>query len=74
MGRLEHPLVLLHFLWLYAHFAPASMTPDANGYLVQARLGVEADLYDGVTAGLRCVGNVGGGLGCTVAAGVGGTA
>lgn len=31
-------LVLLHFLWLYAHFAPASMSPDANGYLVQARL------------------------------------
>src|SRR3954465_1861174 len=34
-------LVLVHFLWLYAHFAPASMSPDANGYLVQARLMAE---------------------------------
>ncbi len=28
----------LHFLWLTAHLAPAIMSPDANGYVVQARL------------------------------------
>ena len=28
----------LHFLWLTAHLAPAIMSPDAHGYIVQARL------------------------------------
>ena len=28
----------LHFLWIGAHLAPAIMSPDANGYVVQARL------------------------------------
>ncbi|MFM7751856.1 MAG: glycosyltransferase family 39 protein [Opitutaceae bacterium] len=31
-------LTLLHFLWLGWHRAPAIMSPDANGYVVQARL------------------------------------
>ena len=31
-------LALAHFAWLMAHFAPATMSPDANGYIVQARL------------------------------------
>jgi 4-amino-4-deoxy-L-arabinose transferase-like glycosyltransferase len=31
-------LALLHFVWVLAHFAPAIMSPDANGYVVQARL------------------------------------
>jgi 4-amino-4-deoxy-L-arabinose transferase-like glycosyltransferase len=31
-------LAVAHFLWLHAHFAPAAMSPDANGYIVQARL------------------------------------
>lgn len=31
-------LVSLHFIWLTAHLAPAIMSPDANGYIVQARL------------------------------------
>lgn len=31
-------LTVLHFLWLGAHLAPAIMSPDANGYVVQARL------------------------------------
>lgn len=34
-------LALAHFAWLLAHFAPAIMSPDANGYVVQARLIVE---------------------------------
>jgi hypothetical protein len=31
-------LVLAHLAWILAHFAPAIMSPDANGYVVQARL------------------------------------
>lgn len=31
-------LALLHFAWLAAHWAPAIMSPDANGYVAQARL------------------------------------
>ncbi|MBL9210580.1 MAG: glycosyltransferase family 39 protein [Opitutaceae bacterium] len=31
-------LTLLHFLWLTSHLEPAIMSPDANGYVVQARL------------------------------------
>jgi 4-amino-4-deoxy-L-arabinose transferase-like glycosyltransferase len=31
-------LALLLLAWLGAHFAPATMSPDANGYIVQARL------------------------------------
>ncbi len=31
-------LVVVHFLWITAHLAPAIMSPDANGYVVQARL------------------------------------
>jgi 4-amino-4-deoxy-L-arabinose transferase-like glycosyltransferase len=31
-------LALIHLLWLAAHLAPATMSPDANGYVVQARL------------------------------------
>lgn len=31
-------LALLHFLWLTSHLEPAIMSPDANGYVVQARL------------------------------------
>lgn len=31
-------LAVLHLGWLLAHFAPAIMSPDANGYVVQARL------------------------------------
>ena len=31
-------LAAVHFLWLAAHLAPAIMSPDANGYVVQARL------------------------------------
>ena len=31
-------LVVAHFLWVTAHLAPAIMSPDANGYVVQARL------------------------------------
>ena len=31
-------LALALFTWLLAHFAPATMSPDANGYVVQARL------------------------------------
>lgn len=31
-------LGLAHFLWLTAGFAPATMSPDANGYIAQARL------------------------------------
>lgn len=31
-------LTLLHFLWITSHLEPAIMSPDANGYVVQARL------------------------------------
>lgn len=31
-------LALLTFAWLCLHFAPANMSPDSNGYVVQARL------------------------------------
>ncbi len=31
-------LTALHFFWITAHLAPAIMSPDANGYVVQARL------------------------------------
>src|SRR5215471_16360522 len=31
-------LCLIHLGWLLAHFEPAIMSPDANGYVVQARL------------------------------------
>jgi len=31
-------LALVHLAWLLAHFAPAIMSADANGYVVQARL------------------------------------
>jgi hypothetical protein len=31
-------LCLVHLGWLLAHFEPATMSPDANGYVVQARL------------------------------------
>jgi len=31
-------ITVLHFLWLAWHRAPAIMSPDANGYVVQARL------------------------------------
>ncbi|MES2693533.1 MAG: glycosyltransferase family 39 protein [Verrucomicrobiota bacterium] len=31
-------LALLHLAWVLAHLAPATMSPDANGYVVQARL------------------------------------
>ncbi|HUR60038.1 MAG TPA: glycosyltransferase family 39 protein [Opitutaceae bacterium] len=31
-------LAALHFAWLYMHWAPAIMSPDANGYVAQARL------------------------------------
>lgn len=31
-------IAALHFGWLYVHWAPAIMSPDANGYVVQARL------------------------------------
>lgn len=31
-------LAALHFIWLTAHLAPVIMSPDANGYVVQARL------------------------------------
>lgn len=31
-------LTVLHFVWLTTHLAPAIMSPDANGYVVQARL------------------------------------
>jgi hypothetical protein len=31
-------LAVLHFIWVTAHLAPAIMSPDANGYVVQARL------------------------------------
>ena len=31
-------LAVAHFIWLHAHFAPAAMSPDANGYVAQARL------------------------------------
>ncbi len=31
-------LALLMFAWLVAHLAPATMSPDSNGYVVQARL------------------------------------
>jgi len=31
-------LALLHFLWVTSHLEPAIMSPDANGYVVQARL------------------------------------
>lgn len=35
-------LTVAHFAWLRFHFAPAIMSPDANGYVVQARLLAEA--------------------------------
>lgn len=35
-------LALAHFAWVGAHLAPAIMSPDANGYVVQARLIAEA--------------------------------
>lgn len=35
-------IAVLHFLWLTAHLAPAIMSPDANGYVVQARLIAQA--------------------------------
>lgn len=35
-------LALLHFIWVAAHLAPAIMSPDSNGYVVQARLIAEA--------------------------------
>ena len=31
-------LAAAHLAWLAAHLAPAIMSPDANGYVVQARL------------------------------------
>lgn len=31
-------IAVLHFVWVTAHLAPAIMSPDANGYVVQARL------------------------------------
>jgi hypothetical protein len=31
-------LAVLHCAWILLHFAPATMSPDANGYVVQARL------------------------------------
>ncbi len=31
-------LAFAHLVWILAHFAPAIMSPDANGYVVQARL------------------------------------
>ncbi len=31
-------LTVIHLFWVLAHFAPAIMSPDANGYVVQARL------------------------------------
>lgn len=31
-------LALLHLLWVSSHLEPAIMSPDANGYVVQARL------------------------------------
>lgn len=37
MKRLAVLLAAAHFLWLLAHFSPATMSPDANGYVVQAR-------------------------------------
>lgn len=35
-------LALAHLLWVGAHVAPAIMSPDANGYVVQARLIADA--------------------------------
>lgn len=35
-------VALLHLLWVTAYLAPAIMSPDANGYVVQARLIAEA--------------------------------
>lgn len=35
-------LALAHFAWVGAHVAPAIMSPDANGYVVQARLIADA--------------------------------
>ncbi|MBI4623863.1 MAG: hypothetical protein HY736_11695 [Verrucomicrobia bacterium] len=35
-------LAVVHFAWLRFHSAPAIMSPDANGYVVQARLLAEA--------------------------------
>lgn len=35
-------LAAVHFIWITAHLAPAIMSPDANGYVVQARLLAEA--------------------------------
>ena len=35
-------LALAHLVWLGAHLAPAIMSPDANGYVVQARLIADA--------------------------------
>lgn len=31
-------LAVAHLVWVLAHFSPATMSPDANGYVVQARL------------------------------------
>jgi len=31
-------LAIGHLAWILAHFAPATMSPDANGYIVQGRL------------------------------------
>lgn len=31
-------LTMLHFCWVTSHLEPAIMSPDANGYVVQARL------------------------------------
>lgn len=33
-------LTVVHFGWLTAHLAPAIMSPDANGYVVQARAAI----------------------------------
>ena len=35
-------LALAHPVWVGAHLAPAIMSPDSNGYVVQARLIAEA--------------------------------
>ncbi len=35
-------LALAHFAWVGAHLAPAIMSPDSNGYVVQARLIADA--------------------------------
>ena len=46
-----------HFAWLLAHYAPAIMSPDANGYVTQARLIAESGrTYFATTSPVQFVG------------------